>query len=52
MADGINYTGDLPRDQVDISTDNRSIFYRVCDVADCVMYIIPEYTDDAMRTAI
>ena len=40
------------RDQVEISTDNRSIFYRVCDVGDWGIYRIPEYADDAIRTAI
>ncbi len=75
MADGINYTGDLPRyvldhlfdnltdkseqcryasnnhlrGQVEISTDNRSIFDRVCDVSDWETYIIPEYADDEVR---
>ena len=32
-----------------MSTDNRSIFDRVCDVGN---WGIPEYADDAIRTAI
>ena len=39
------------RDQVKISTDNRSIFDRVCDVGDWEIYSIPEYGDDAIWTA-
>ena len=84
MADGISYTGDLPRYVLDrlsdnltdksywnvddrnnvdmiriitgeaneISTDNRSIFDRVCDVGDWEMYRICEYADDEIQTTI
>ena len=40
------------RDQVDISTDNQSIFDGVCDVGDWEIYRIPGYADDEIRTAI
>ena len=35
-----------------MSTDNRSIFDRVCDVGNRESSGIPEYADDAIRTAI
>ncbi len=34
-----------------LTTDNRSIFDRVCDVGDWEIYRIPEYADDAIWTA-
>ncbi len=34
------------------STDNQSIFDRVCDVGDWESWEIPEYVDDAIRIAI
>ena len=36
---------------MEISTDNQSIFDRVCDVGDWEIYRIPEYADDAIRAA-
>ena len=38
------------REQFKISTDNRSIFDRVCDVGNWESWGIPEYSDDAIRT--
>ena len=38
-----------PRNQVEISTDHQSIFYRVCGFGDWEIYRIPEYADDAIR---
>ena len=36
-----------------MSTDSRSIkIRRVCDVGNCESWGIPEYADDAIRTAI
>ena len=40
------------RGQVKMSTDNRSIFDRVCHIDDREIYRIPEYADNAIRTAI
>ena len=40
------------REQLKIPTDNRSIFDRVCDVGKWESWGIPEYADDAIRTAI
>ena len=37
-------------DQVEILTDNQSIFDRVCHVGDWDIYRIPEYADDEIRT--
>ena len=39
-------------DQVEISTDNRSIFDCVCDVGDWESCGIPEYAADGIQTAI
>ena len=33
------------------TNDNRGIFDRICYVGDWEIYIIPEYADDAIRTA-
>ena len=37
---------------VKISTDNRTIFDRYCDVGDWEIDSIPEYADDKIQTVI
>ena len=46
-AMAIYVSNNHPRDQVEISTDNR-----VCDVGDWDIYRISEYADDEIQIAI
>ena len=49
MANGINYTGDLPHYVLERLSEYKD---RVCDVGNWESWGIPEYADDAIRNAI